>query len=603
MRSLFTVPAALVIAATSASAQPVIDINVPATSTTYLCTPGSQVLAVPPAGAPTLIRFKSGSSTINTVPGADPAGLTECVLGPDGLLYAANGFKVIRFTPAAVVQSVQTVVSNLPAASRGLAFNLATLYITLANDTRVAVPNATGSFGGNGLNGNSLTPVSAGSGGPVFDITGNMVTTSVGAVRTYAPPYTGNAISENTSVLLPRGVAVDTCGDVLVADKASQSIKRLSNGSVAVQFDKKDFPVALENDGGNRLHILTAEDDAGTNAKYWVATAPFKTSNCGSLTTGGTPRVVLKDLTTGPNPLLLSSRGLGLAAGDVEVTITQPLSTSDCAQDFHFGYHLIQFSYQDCSNLPEGSSLSITAVKSRYADVKFDGAIDPQGQMKGMRYSPLGGHVIQYLFVPSAPLANMQNRPEFLAKFGFFTQEAVQEPGIARHPSDDPAALFNQIVGVEYWDVGSLDAAGGTRERDFSKRVVFNKTQAFQDCAIPDLLDSPMDHQNPLFNGPQNIKVSFTAIGRRCNNASIRLSIVRIFSDHYDVQTVLSTDGRPLGEENKFKANKNAYSFNLDLSKLDTTGASAESPAQFMITIWGQLAPPKNFFFQVTKPQ
>ena len=78
MRPFYALTVALVFAASSAAAQPV-----STSATTYLCTPGSQVIAVPPSGAPTLIKFTSGSSQINTVPNADPAGLTECVLGPD----------------------------------------------------------------------------------------------------------------------------------------------------------------------------------------------------------------------------------------------------------------------------------------------------------------------------------------------------------------------------------------------------------------------------------------------------------------------------------------------------------------------------------------
>ncbi len=615
MRPLFILPVALVFAATSASAQ-----TTSTSATTYLCTPGSQVIAVPPTGAPTLLKFTVGSSQSTTVPSPDPAGLTECVLGPDGKLYAANGFKVIRFVPNAVVPAggVETVVSNLAFASRGLAFNLSTLYISLANDTRVAVANATGA---GGVNGNTLTAVAAGSGGLVFDIPGNLVTTSNGAVRKYAPPYTGNAISQDVTVLLPRGAAVDTCGDVLVADKSSQSVKRLSDGSVAVQFDRKDFPVAVENDAANRLHILTVEDDAGTNAKYWVATAAaFATSNCGSLT--ATQRVAVKDLTSGQTALagLLSNKALGLAAGNVDVTITRPFSTADCSEVFDFGYHRVEFSFDDCASVPANSTLTMTAVKSRPVDVKFDAlTIDPQQQMKGMRYSPLGGHVIQYLLVPNAALASMDRDDRlFFGKYGFFTQESVQEPGIARHTSEIPSDAFTSIVGADYWDIGSLDPAGGERERDFSKRVVYNKSLlAFPNCAVPNLLDNPLDHQNPLFNGGQNIKVSFTAIGANCAGAIERLSVVRVSdvtlngacqvissgpSASYEPQIVRPTNRTPAeGDENVFEVVGSSYRFNLDTTVLNIDGATAATPAQFIITIWGQLAPPKNFCFQFSK--
>jgi hypothetical protein len=45
----------------------------------------------------------------------------------------------------------------------------------------------------------------------------------------------------------------------------------------------------------------------------------------------------------------------------------------------------------------------------------------------------------------------------------------------------------------------------------------------------------------------------------------------------------------------------NSYKYNLDASALDTTGATATTPALFQITIWGELAPPQNYYFQVSK--
>ena len=106
-------------------------------------------------------------------------------------------------------------------------------------------------------------------------------------------------------------------------------------------------------------------------------------------------------------------------------------------------------------------------------------------------------------------------------------------------------------------------------------------------------------------------------VGANCAGAQVRLSIVRVFdatlkgacqvisspaSATYETQTVQATNRTPPeGQENVFEVVNSSYRFNLDTTVLNTDGATAANPAQFIITIWGQLAPPKNFCFQFTK--
>jgi hypothetical protein len=423
---------------------------------------------------------------------------------------------------------------------------------------------------------------------------------------------------------------VDTCGDVLVADKATRTVKRFSAnvpaGEIVHTFAAGDVPQHIEVDAGNRLYVVTAQNSTGLAAKLWVADLGLKATGCGAPVTLQ-QWVALATLLTGPNKLsgLASSRGLGVAVEPSSVSITQtftPVEQGGCTKSFEFGYHRVEVSFADCSIV--SGDLKITAVKSPFGQVDFGGnpSIDPFDEMKGMRYSPMGGYVVQYLLQPTdhpdlttppdlSDLADAGQLPEFVAKYGFFTQESISQPGVARQEGDDPATTYDQLVGVDFWNVGSLDPAAGERERDWSKRVVFNKTATIpRGCTMPAVLDNPLNHQNPLFNGPQNIKFAFTATGTNCANGTVRLSIVRVFdavldqscnvigggpNATYETQEVKKTNGE--AGDNLFSSSGNSYQLNLDASRLNTSNPTA----QFIATIWGDLAAPKNYCFRIEK--
>jgi hypothetical protein len=626
MRPLFILPAALVFAATSASAQPVSTIP-----TAYICTPASQVLKVTSTGVVSLLQFQPTTGPVTTVlpDEGNTSGIAECVVGPDGRVYAAKGPAIVRFTPDAVATDV-TRVALLGSNATGLAFNLGTLYVSTAAGTTWALPDvATSGFV------NAQPSVPAGSGGVAFDVDGSLIVASTGVVSAFAPFYSSTATPQTTfAIAEPRGLTVDTCGDILVADKTSKKVLRVSNGSAAIEFPRKDIPVHLEA-AYNRVYVVTAEDDAGTNAKLWRADFAFKTGsgNCG--TASPTKIADLKDLSGGgPNSLtgLLTSRGSGVAVdrNDVSITLTfnpatkgpkPPVITGPCSHTFNFGYYLVEVEFPNCSTIPVDSDLTITAVESQYGQVTFTS--DVGDSVHGMRYSPMGGNVIQFLVLPGDELKAMDTLdtlPTFHARYGFFTQELIAEPGVARHAFDDVAAAFDEVVGVDYWDVDSLDPLAGERERDWSKRVVFNKAIAINraDCQLPAVPGQPLNFpQNPLFNGPQTLPVKLEVTGTNCADATLRLSLVRVFdaqvdpatcevvstgpNSRYETQPVVANSPRPFGDENLFDSVNNTYSITVDLSKVNTTAATAATPAQFLMTVFGELAPPKNYCFRIQK--
>jgi hypothetical protein len=628
MRPFFIVPVALVLAATSASAQTPVS-TIP---TAYICTPDSQVLKVTNAGVVSLLRFQPGGTGPITavLPDADTSGITDCGVGTDGRVYAAKGRAIVRFTPNPVATDVKRV-AYLASNATGFAFNLGTLYVSTALGTTVALPNVTTS--------DFVTAqpsVPAGSGGVAFDVDGSLIVASPGAVSAFAPPYLNSATAETTfPIATPGGVTVETCGDVLATDTTSRKVLRVSNGGTAIEFPRKDIPAHLEA-AYNRVFVTTNEED-GANGKLFRADFAFKTGagNCG--TASPTKIVDLKDLTTGgPNnlPGLLSSRVSGVAVEPNDVSLTQtfnpsgkgpkpPVINGPCSQTFHFGYHLVEVEFLECKTIPPDSDLTIVAVESLYDQVTFTSAVGDS--VKVMRYSPMSGNGIQFLMLPGAELVAMDDAnttPPFIIRYGFFTQELVAEPGVARRLEDDPLLAFNEIVGNNYWDVDSLDPLGGEgpaeRERDWSKRVVFNKAIAVNRiCTPPDAPAPPMFPQNALFNSPQTVPLKLEYTGTNCADGTLRVSIVRVFdatvdsatcevvstgpNARYETQLVIANTPRAPGDENLLESVNNTYSIAINASPFNTTGATPTNPAQFLASVWGDLAPPKNYCFRITK--
>jgi hypothetical protein len=638
MRPLYIVPVALVFAATSASAQPVID-HTTSPPPAYICTPDSQVIKVTSPTQRTLLSFSlPRNRTTNVVPvpgGSDSSGITECVLGPDGLMYAARGYSIIRFPVTDPASSDVVLVANMPATSTkatGLAFNVGPtpadqlvnvdiLYVSTNTDVTYAIPNATAPELADV--GTAAAIAATGARGVAVDIPGRLVTSSAGVVNAFPWSYSLRSYGSidptpytSTPALDPGGVAVDACGNVLVADKATRSIKRFSGagaGTTVPAFGTSDIPQHIEVDAGNRLYIVTA-NSSGLAAKLWVANLGQPVDGCGTATLA--LWVELSTLLSGPNKLagLASSRALGVAVEPSNVSITQTFTVDgvDCRASFNFGYSLLDIRFRDrnCSGL--GGTLTVMAAKSRFSDVDFTPDVDLLNEMRGMRFSPMGGYVTQYLLTPTGDLATKAaagTLPEFVAKYGFFTQESIAQPGVAKAEDHTLTTDFDTLVGVDFWDLGSLDPAAGERERDWSKRVVFNKTAILpRGCTMPLVLDNPLDKQNPLFNGPQNIKFAFTASGSDCANGTVRLSIARVLgavldqgcnvvgaNATYETQEVKKTNGMP--GDNLFNAVGNSYQLNLDASLLDTSNPVA----QFIATIWGDLAAPKNYCFRMQK--
>jgi len=604
--------------------------------TVYVCTADAQVLKIDgTTGASTV--YANGAGTFD-----------DCVVGPDGQLYIANGSKIVRLDlSGTALSSTPVTVATLPSnagAARGLAFNLSTLYINTASAGLYKLDGATLSP--------LLTVTPSGGHGLTFDVLGNMVIASGGKLlRSLTPQYV-SAYNKSSAVELvphptdplgtPFGLALNTCREVLFADPSSKRLKRLvttgtkatSDGIVdvfdvktIVSFTGKNVPLNLEIDSSNRAYLLLADDESGGNARVVLVEptgAPSDTTGAAWITTCSNLTVTrtLVDLKAALNDKigLTSAQAVGIAVEPTAHALSYTfLKGANCSasHEFDFGYHSTTMYFATCPDTdPDhdsntGLTITVTAHKSKPADVVFAPSpftSDLFPNIHGMQYSSLGGYALQYVLKSSASLTALGVVPQRI-KYAFFTQDAIGQPGLARSPIDDVGAtggVYNEDVTSDFWDIGLLDAAGGERENDFSKRVVYNSGVKSAQCEFAGtnsepLFDEPLNTGNPLFNGPQNIKVSIGVSGAGCSNGTVRVSVMRInrvggIEVSANPQTVRSNSQ----SDNLMDSLNGKYTFNLDATVLDTTGATKKSPAEFKITLSGNVDQPvsKTFFVQ-----
>ena len=257
------------------------------------------------------------------------------------------------------------------------------------------------------------------------------------------------------------------------------------------------------------------------------------TSSCGS----ASKVITVAELNPAVIPGLLSNQAVGIAVGPTDHRITKTFSPESCGTKLYdFGYHTMKVTFEQCIT---PFSLTVSALKSRPSEVTFnDNSAEFPTTPSAMRYSPLGGFVIQYRYDGPLPQPFI-NFDTFSAQYGFFTQEAVGTPGVARAPGDNPADPFMTNVSHAYWDVGALDAAAGDdRGNDFSKRVVFNSALAVQGCTFGGFA-LPLGRGKP-FQAPQSIPIGLTLNGEGCSGGTLMVSVAKLEANGFVVQPVQS---------------------------------------------------------------
>jgi hypothetical protein len=573
-----------------------------AQTTTYLCTPDGQVLkqAVNANGS-------SGGTTI-WYTGNKKEAFDDCVVGPDGWLYISSGASILRLKlDAATPNGTAPVLAVLGSAARGIAFNVNTLYINTAASGIVAM---TGVPAGSGpltfSSANALLSVSPSDGhGIAFDVLGNLVLTSGTQVLRAAVNLAEPFYSTSPSSLLTRpatvfGTAVNTCGQIVYADKNTRSVRSrskdgLSSTTLATFQNALDYPVAVEIDSNNNMYVVTAQSDTGSIAKLWLVPGSLA-NGCAAAGVLQTPIVELSTLLSGTNKLkgLLSDRALGVAVAVTHASIARTFNSATplCSNLYDFGYHTLRLTFADCS---QPFSVTVDALKSKPSEVSFSGEIDPA--VEGLRYSPMGGYIVQYVLNNPGPASPTLDPFPYNAEYRYAAQETLGTPGVARAQAHGLTATFTENTIQDFWDIGVLDPFAGDRGNDFSKRVLFNAPLATSSTTCTIALadwDQPFNSQNPLFKQGQAIKIAFTArdsiTGAPCGGGgTMRLSVLRTSPTPLVLQQTQSVGGAQTGNVMDNQGDK--YSFNLETSGFGI--------GTFQVTVWGDKIAPTTRTFSI----
>src|SRR6185312_12343731 len=158
--------------------------------------------------------------------------------------------------------------------------------------TTGAVYRLTGSA--NASNGNTAPPLTfsapskvldttAPASGIVFDVVGNLIVASDSRLDSVPsqplPLYSSSPTSLIGSGIAAVGVAVNTCKQVVYADSATNTIRRVGSSQVLASFS--DIPLYLEIDSSNVLYVVTGPKLDGTGAaKVWKVDLGFATVTC-----------------------------------------------------------------------------------------------------------------------------------------------------------------------------------------------------------------------------------------------------------------------------------------------------------------------------------
>ncbi len=616
---------------------------------------GHQVLSVDGlnGGTPTVVFSGSqiGSATFSP---------EDMVVGPDAKLYICDSLnsQIWRFDPTVGVGpgNPQVVVraADLPpgvypegptfSGSDDLYFNTRGAGLDPSGDNTgaagvwvvsgVATPGTTAPY----IPQRIIQSVGSNGEGTVVEALGNLlvVDQSGNRVLSVSPHQTGSAFDFGpgfseliTNIPAPIGIAVDTCGDVLVA--SGNAIQRYSvtkgssSGAISAQFQntyvnfgRGNVVSYFERDASNNLFVGTNSTTAG--GMMWRV-SPNGSDPIGSCSTGtATLLVALKKFTTGSTPLLANPLAVGVAIPPTAASVTRTFTPSAPSATFNFGHYQLTVTYTQVYNT---FSQTFTATMSRPHDVQFNGSFAP-GTV-GLRFPSLGGFVVQFITASQGSCTSFASCGVPVAGVDYFTDPTGTTPaflidslfhdplqpfshtGLAHSSTDTQTGVYTDDVTHDFWIL--LDqGTRGTGSIWGSKYVVFNEPfQVSSNFVLPlqVQLTEPALKNNPLFNIGQNVTVAIIVTDQRgvaVPGLTLRLSAARTSPLPVVLQVVEATNNAT--EQNILNDNGNGkYSIQFDSSSL-TAG-----PGTYQMTISGTgfspvlPATPLPFYLQFTKSQ
>jgi Strictosidine synthase-like, N-terminal len=445
----------------------------------------------------------------------------------------------------------------------------------------------------------------------------------------------------STGLSAPVGIALNTCGDILVA--SGNSIRRYNNTSPtatfqdSLSFSGNNTPRFFEVDSSNRLFVVTASDESGKGGTFWrfdppppagnPPTNPLRSCGLGSFTTGLTVPIKT-NLAAGI--ATSNALGLGLSASNVSITASfdAPTQQHPFANRNTYDFGAQHTFTVTCNKVNSAFDLTVTAVKSQptdtaNAEVTFTPPF-PQipslqcpvvlDQPQCLHYGGQHGFCTQYVETSSDNVDNhcaVSQSGQFTFFVTFAAAESIGNPGGAHtlgqnttYPSSDP---FNECQSKDFYD--ALAGADPVRmSGSNSKHVVFNANQSGGSITLNSPISScgSLANCNPQFNIGQNVNVKFTLLQGTTpiTDATEQLSIARVrntykgvVTDEFVPQTVVSTKASNV--LNFFNPNSSGqYSYNDNSSAFDKLPKGTTAVYQY--TIWGNGAPPKSFLVSGT---
>ena len=608
-------------AATYAAAQPVVYVS---------NLTGQQVLAVAPNGSTSVVLSGAAFNSATFTP-------EDMVVGPDGKLYICDvgtSPAIWRFDPAAPVAAGVnplkivdfTDAGKYPAGvvPAGPTFSGSDdLYVNTRGSGVWSVPGVAAAGSGPSYTAvRVFTSAAAGGGGGgttveafghllVVDHTGNRVLSSTPQIGPFPNFTTASVLA--TNVLAPVGIAINTCGDLLVAsgtairrfsltkDLASGALSAQSQGSY-LDFGGTNFVQYLERDASNNLYVATDSNSGG--GIVWRVT-PGAGDPITSCTAGVAQQLVsLKSLSQGNSAILSQGQtdAIGIAIPPTSYSATATFSPASPSATFRFGHFDLTLTY---AQVLTTFTQTFTAIMSRPVDVTFNSNF-PAGTV-GMRYPSLGGFVIQFQTASQGactsyaacgvPVANVDyvSAPTVATAFQIVLMfhdplRGFNDPGVAHSSTDTITGVYADDVTNDFWVL--LDQGTRAYGNNWgSKYVAFDAPFQFAAGVTPPLsvqLNQPALSGNPLFNLGQNFTVSITvtdARGKGVPGMRLRLSAARITPSPIALQVVQATNNSSQG--NILNDNgKGKYSIGIDTSVF--TGG----PGIYQFTIFGQGFPP-----------
>ena len=555
----------------------------------------------------------------------------DAVVGPDGQLYVTDTTenKIFRVpTPiaqpiaspgscnaVAIYDKANCNAANCPSAPEGPSFlriNTLDLYFNTHGS------GATGTWKIPGI-ANSSTPACDATNGPAcpapiqvssnnfsgegldFDVFGKLLAVDQANNQVLRDPVAclnGTPGAANcfasfiTGLNAPVGIAVNTCGDVLVA--SGKLINRYTGGGStpvdSLRFSGSSIPQFLEVDSMNRIFVVTAADETGKGGTLWrfdpPAAAPF--TSCGLKSFTNPVSVAIKtSLAAG----IATSNGLGLGLAASNASISLPFNATGTSQTQLYNFGAQHTFTVTCNNVSQAFNLTVTAAKSRPTDavnqeVNFSAPQFPKTVSEQcpvpivnadcLHYGGQHGFCTQYLeqatttvgaaisddtavqpnidsFCTAAPVSpdplNTQNPFTFFVTYS--SAEPINDPGGAHvvtgnfnNPSDVTGEAYTDCQSHQFYPqltTGDPITMSGKN----SKHVVFNADLAPNDPNSPNSgngaisLNSPVSscttpiNCNPQFNIGQNIAVKFSLLHTfppftAITNATEQVSIARV---------------------------------------------------------------------------